>query len=524
MQGMYHRPKRPDEGSQPGMQSSRMRNASGYFFKRAKCIYSTSLRDSGTSRAMFPPMKDSKYQAVVIGGGSGGYAAAATLGKNGVRTALIDKSAELGGLCILRGCMPSKALIESANLLRKMRSAADFGIHIGELRVSMDEVQDRKQRLISGFQQYRIEQLKTGEFDLIRGEASFRDPNSLEVNVDGSSRIIGFEHAVIATGSVPRIPKIEGLADGPFWGSREALATREIPEHLLIVGGGAIGCEMAHCFEGLGSKVSVIQRSGCLLNDFEEDIGRLLTTISEKRGIEIYCNSHVKKVTWREGGGAILKINQGGIEKELTGSHVLVAIGRKPAIEKLRLDAAGIEVDGGRIPTDCHMRTNLAHIFAVGDTTNELPVVHEAVIQGEAVGKHVSILVGALDEELPSDDSLPHELFGIFTHPECARAGMSVKKIEMLGLATCCATYVFADHGKAEILGETEGFVKIVSVKGSGKILSASAIGPHVVDLIHELQVAIHAGLSVAEFAKIPHYHPTLAEIWTYPATELSGL
>ncbi len=386
----------------------------------------------------------------------------------------------------------------------------------------MDEVQDRKQRLISGFQQYRVKQLHAGKFDLIRGEASFSGPNSLEVTVGDGTRNIHFKHAVIATGSTPVIPDIEGLKDVPFWESKDALDTREVPEHLLIIGGGAIGCEMAHCFEGLGSQVSVIQRSGCLLTDFEEDIGKILTTVSRERGIRIYCNSSAKKVVRAEGGGVTLRIEQDGAEKNISGSHLLVAVGRKPAIEALHLGAAGIETDRGRIPTDCQKRTNLPHIFAVGDTTNELPVVHEAVYQGDAVARHISILLGAIEGEIPSNESPAYELFGIFTHPQCARAGMSRETIEDLKLSTCCASYAFSDHGKAEILGETEGFVKIVSEKGSGRILSASAIGPQVIDLIHELHVAIHASLSVKEFAKIPHYHPTLAEIWTYPAEELS--
>jgi len=468
-------------------------------------------------------MDQSKYQAVVIGGGSGGYAAAAELAGNGVRTALIEKPGELGGLCILRGCMPSKALIESANLMRRIRSAGTFGIHVDNLRVSMEEIQDRKQKLVSGFQNYRAEQLRSVDFDLIRGEASFSGATTVEVAGETGTRTIGFEYAVIATGSTPVIPDVDGLRDGDFWRSRDALDAREIPEHLLIIGGGAIGCEMAHCFEGLGSKVSVIQRSGCLLTDFEEDIGKVITSISEARGIRIYCNSAAKQVTWPDGGGVTLRIEREGQEKDLTGSHLLVAVGRKPSTEKLALETAGIEAEHGRVTTDSHMRTNRSHIFAIGDVTNELPVVHEAVIQGEVVGRHISLLLGAVEGAIPAAESPSFELFGIFTHPECARAGMSGDTIKKLGLATCCATYAFADHGKAAIIGETEGFVKIVSEKGSGKILAASAIGPQVIDLIHEMNVAIHAGLTVKEFARIPHYHPTLAEIWTYPAEELSG-
>ena len=466
-------------------------------------------------------MGNKNYQVVVIGGGSGGYAAASKLAGYGLSTALVEKADELGGLCILSGCMPSKALIESANLMRKMRESSDFGIHTTGLSVSMDEVQDRKQRLIGNFQKYRSDQLENGEFDLIRGDAVFTGENEIKVITGDGERIIGFDYAVIATGSVPVIPAIEGLDEIDFWLSKDALDTREIPEHLIIIGGGAIGCEMAHCFEGLGSEVSVIQRSGCLLSDFDEDIGKAINQISKKRGIRIFCSTDAKRVR-KSDRSIIVEVEREGKLEEISGSHLLIATGRKPASDGLGLDAAGIKTEKARIAVNHHSQTNRKHIFAIGDSSNELPVVHKAVIEGEGVARHIAIETGKIDGEINTDPNTDLELFGIFTHPECARAGMPLSMISDAGLKTKTATYSFSDHGKAEILGETEGFVKIIAEKDSGRILSASAVGPHVIDLIHELQVAIHAGLTVSRLAAIPHYHPTLAEIWTYPAEELS--
>ncbi len=467
-------------------------------------------------------MKRSIYQAVVIGGGSGGYAAAATLADFGLRTVLIDKAEELGGLCILRGCMPSKAMIESANLMRRMRESAEFGIHADGLRVSMDEVQDRKQRLIGGFAEYRVGQLEDGKFDLIRGEAVFTGERELEVRDSEGGRVIEFDYAVVATGSEPFVPEIEGLGEVDFWLSRDALNTRELPEHLMIIGGGAIGCEMAHCFEGLGSKVTVMQRSGCLLSDFGHETGKTINEISKQRGINVLCSTSAKRVRKAEG-GIVVEIEREGKDLEISGSHLLIATGRKPATNGLNLEAAGIETEKMRIRINAQAQTNREHIFAIGDCSNELPVVHKAVNQGEAVARHIAILAGCLDGEIEACVEPELELFGIFTHPQCARAGMREQQISEAGLETETARYNFADHGKAEILGETAGFVEITSEKGSGRILSATAVGPQVIDLIHELQVAIHAGLNVGDLAKIPHYHPTLAEIWTYPAEELGG-
>lgn len=457
----------------------------------------------------------------IIGGGSGGYAAAAKLGEYGLKTVVIEKAAKLGGLCILRGCMPSKALIESANLMRKIRSAAEFGIHVDGVGISMDEVQNRKERLISGFQSYREEQLDKGKFDLVRGEASFVEPKSLKVIAEDRESVIDFDYAIIATGSVPLVPDITGLRGGDFWLSRDALNARVLPKELLIIGGGAIGCEMAHCFEGFGSKVTIIQCSGCLLTDFDKDIGGLITEVSKNRGIQVLCDTKVERVRWESSGKVTLELKQRGEPLEVSGDKLLIAVGREPATESLDLKTAGVKTEKGRVKTNFHMQSNIPHIFAIGDSTSELPVVHEAVMQGEAVAEHIANLLGILDDGIAWKAEPGFKLFGIFTHPECARAGLSEEMIAEEKLLTEYASYKFSDHGKAEIIGETDGFVKIISEKGSGRILSASAIGPHVIDLIHELQVAIYAGLTVKEFAKIPHYHPTLAEIWTYPAGEL---
>ena len=417
--------------------------------------------------------------------------------------------------------MPSKALIESANLFRRMKDCAEFGIHCNELRAEMGEIQDRKQRLISEFQSYREKQLTDGGFELIRGEARFVEKDTVAVAESNGERRIKFGHAVIASGSVPFVPDIEGIYEGEYWLSDDALDTRVIPEHLVILGAGAIGCELAHCFEGLGGKVSVIQRSGCMLTNFDEEIGEEITKISRKRGIDVHCGASAKEVRWPDGGRVEVEIETDEGTRVVRGTQLLVATGRKAASNSICPDAAGIETDGDRIVTDDQQRTSVKSIFAIGDVAVKLPVVHAAVLQGEAVARRIAEEAGksvesAADGEGPTSDGL----FGIFTHPECAMAGMSVTAMEEAGLETESAKYRFSEHGKAEIIGETGGFVKIVSEKKSGKMLATSVIGPHAVELIHEMQIAIHAGLTVKQFAAIPHYHPTLSEIWTYPAED----
>lgn len=466
-------------------------------------------------------MAEKHYEVVVIGGGTGGYAAASDLVKYGIKTALIEKADVLGGLCILRGCMPSKAIAESANLMRRMRRSEEFGIVTSGLSVSMNQVQDRKQKLISEFQAYRSEQLVEGDFDLIRGEASFISEREIEVRNEENSERIGFDYAVIATGSVPHIPNLKGLDEVSFWLSRDALDSRVIPEHLVIIGGGAIGCEMAHCYEGLGSKVTMLQRSGCLLSDFDEEIGEIINEVSRKRGIEVMCSTSALSVR-QKGKTIIVEIEREGVREEIVGSHLLVATGRKSATDSLGLEVLGIETEKSQIKVDAEARSSCRNVFAVGDAGDGQEVVHEAVLTGENAARTIAVEMGRFEKSDAEVKDPKYEFFGIFTHPQCARVGMSKRQMEVDGISTQTASYRFSDHGKAEIMGETEGFVKIIAEKGTGQILAASAVGPNVIDLIHELQVAIHAGLTVGKLASIPHYHPTLAEIWTYPAEELN--
>ncbi len=462
-----------------------------------------------------------KFEAVVIGGGSGGYAAASTLAKFGVQTALIESADKLGGLCILRGCMPSKALIESANLCRKMRRSAEFGIHSKGVEVDMSAIQQRKDRLIEEFQEYREDQLKTGGFELIRGVAKFSGENEIVVWDGEGESGISFEWAVVATGSVPLIPGIEGIEDGPYWTSDDALEADAIPEHLIVLGAGAVGCEMAHYFEGLGGRVSIVQRSGYLLSSMEESIGRELMAETKKRGLDVHAGASVEKVGYKDGQVRVT-MSVSGEAKELVGDRLLVATGRRPDSAALDLERGRIDKDGDRILVDAEGLTSNGRVFAIGDVSAKLPIVHRAVLQGERAAFRIAKNLGReISGESTQEDA--NELYGVFTYPECARAGLNDQALKEMGSRVISATYKFSDHGKAGLLGEPYGFIKLYAEKDGGKILAAAAIGPLVVDLIHEIQVVIYAGMTARELLDTPHYHPTLAEIWTYPAEELSN-
>lgn len=464
------------------------------------------------------------YDFVVLGGGSAGYAAARTAHGLGLRTAVIDGAEELGGLCILRGCMPSKALIESSNRLRDIRDAAEFGLDVAEASASGPRILARKRRLIAEFASYRQDQLADGRFDLIRGRAAFVDAHTVEVTPrDGGAPFpVGFATACVATGSVHWMPELAGLDMVPYWTSDEALETEEIPRSVVVLGGGAIALEMACHFEGLGAKVHLIQRGAHVLSAMDGDVAEELQAAMQARGIEIHAGTKLERVERAASpkGGVVVHFTRNGEAREVEGERLLLALGRQPATRGLQAEGIGLALEKERLLADDRLATNLPHVFAAGDVTGPCEVVHTAIAQAEAAARNAARFLGRLDGDERIDYRL--NLLGIFSDPEVAIVGLTEVDAAKEGRAVRAATYPFNDHGKSMIMGAQHGFVKMIADAGSGEIVGAAVVGPHAVDLIHEVVVAMHFRSTAAEFLRIPHYHPTLSEIWTYPAEELA--
>lgn len=452
------------------------------------------------------------FDLVILGAGSAGYAAARVATTElGARVALVDKG-PLGGLCILDGCMPSKALIQSSNVAYTARHARAFGLHAGPVLVDFAAVMARKDRLVAGFAEHRARSIEGLEnTELIIGDARFVDRTSILVG----ERRISAPKLILALGSTPTVPRIPGLTDCGYLLSDDALKLQTLPDSLIVVGGGVIALELGQCFARLGSKVSIIEAAPRLVSREDPDVSKAIMRRLQREGLEIHVGVKAVKVE-RSGERKRLHFEhptEGSLTVE--GAEILVATGREPNVRTLALDKAGVEMERRRLVLDRCLRTTNPDIYAAGDVTGGSYLVHTAIAEGELAARNA--LMGCATR--PS----PEHLFvsAAFTEPNIARVGLSESEARELGREVLVGRYRFSAHGKAEILGETDGFVKMLADPRSGEILGATVVGPEGAELIHEIACAITLRATVEQFLLVPHVHPTLAEVWTYPAEDI---
>jgi pyruvate/2-oxoglutarate dehydrogenase complex dihydrolipoamide dehydrogenase (E3) component len=458
-----------------------------------------------------------QFDFVVIGGGSAGYSGAATAARLGLRVAVVEGAREIGGLCILRGCMPSKTLLESAHRAEAIRHAGEFGLRAEYLGANAAAIRARKRRLIGEFADYRRGQLESGKFEFIRGNASFVDPHTIEVG----ERRIAARAFLIATGSTITVPPIPGLADAGYQTSDEVLDADEFPDSVCVLGGGAIALELASFFHGIGVPTAVIQRSAQVLREMDVDVSDELVRALNHRGIAVHRDTRIAEVSCEGGLKRVRFTDAAGLEQSVNAHEIICALGRQPATSGLGLDRAGVALDGPRVAAQPTQQTRTAHIFAAGDVCGPHEVVHLAIQQAEVAARNAARLLDRLDGELERMD-YALKLFAVFTHPQVAMAGLSEREAREQGIDFLAAKYPFSDHGKAIVRGETDGFVKLIAERESRRIIGGACVGAEASELIHEIVVAMRFSATAAQLASTPHYHPTLSEIWTYPAEELA--
>lgn len=452
------------------------------------------------------------FDLIILGAGSAGFAAAKAASGLRAKVALVDQG-PLGGLCILAGCMPSKALIQSAEVFSLVNRAGEFGIRVPETSPDWARIMQRKERLVEGFAKDRTEGITfLPDTELVMGQARFLDGHTVQVG----DRILKAGKIILATGSVPYVPPIQGLEETGYLLSEQALSLPERPESLIVIGGGVIALELGQFYARLGTKVSVFEAGPRLLGREDEDVSTVIQNRLAREGVAIFTNSRSTRVL--RDGKKRLFFEQNGESLEIEASEILVATGRRPAIDGLDLEKAGVQMNGplkSRMVLDRCLRTTNPDILAAGDVTGGSYLVHVAVSEGDLAAHNA--LLGC--RPMLSQQHL--FISAAFTEPNIARVGLSEGEARQLGREVLVGKYRFADHGKAEILGETDGFVKMLADPRTGEILGTTIVGPQGAELIHEMACAITLRATVDAFLQVPHIHPTLAEILTYPAEDI---
>lgn len=448
-----------------------------------------------------------RHDVVVIGGGSAGYAAARTARDAGADVAIVDEG-PLGGLCILRGCMPTKTILRSAEILALMRRAREFGLAPTQVRADLSAIVDRKNRLVQEFAQDRIASLCDSKFTLYESRAEFVSPQEI---LAGDVRVRA-QVFVIATGSEINDVPIPGLQEAGYFTSDTILDLRQLPNSMLVLGGGMVAVEIGQFFARIGTKVTMLQRGPTLLADLDSDIGSALEGAFREEGIEVLTNCTLQGITATPGTKSLQFVREGVVQSR-SADALFQALGRRPRLGGLHLEAAEVLVEDGHVAVGPDMRTSQPHIFAVGDVNDLTPIVHLAIQQGEVAGFNATH-----PQEPPRTIDHRLDVEAVFTDPQVAVVGLSERQCRQRRIPYLVASYPFADHGKAMCLGAAHGFVKLLCDPTRGEVLGAQIVGPEAAELIHELIAVMYFHGTAQDLLRIPHYHPTLAEIVTYPA------
>lgn len=458
-------------------------------------------------------MPTKTYDFIAIGGGSAGFNAARFAVSLGLKTAIIDGADELGGLCILRGCMPSKTLLYMAEVLHLAQKAKTFGLRIPSARADMKAIHARKKKIIAEFADYRQRALNSGRFTLLRAHARFVDAHTLELS--NGERVRG-KHILIGTGSKVSVPPVPGLADVPFWTSDDVLDLDFIPQSVIVLGGGIVACELAQFLNRIGSRVTLVQRSANILRDHSPAASTVVQQAFVDEGIELFAGTQLQAVTHDKRGFTVEFIHDGKRIRRRA-AHLFNALGREPNTARLDLPAAGVATrPDGQIIINRWQQTTAPNIYAAGDCSGPAEIVHIAIQQAELAARHAAGVKGLK----PVDYSLLLNV--VFTDPQLATIGRLESELDAKGVTYLSASYPFNDHGKSILMDANYGYVKVIAEPKRGRLLGAEIVGRDAGELIHAFSGPLAMRATVFDLLRAPWYHPTLAEIVTYPLEEIA--
>ena len=459
-------------------------------------------------------MSELKADVIVIGGGPGGYVAAIRLAQLGADVILVEKE-KLGGTCLNRGCIPTKALLQSAEILEALRESSKMGIKCENVDADIPAIDKRKQKVVDQLVGGVDYLLKARKVRVLNGQAKFISASELLItDKNGDVQRACAEKIIIASGSKPALVSIPGIDGDHVITSNEALKLAEIPEALLVIGGGVIGVELGSIYAGFGAKVTVVEALPQILPNIDEEIVRELEKTLKKK-MDIYTSSKVLLIRDENTKKVILIQTADGEKRKIVADKVLVAVGRKPETDGLNIDGIGIETLSGRIVVDTNFKTSIDGIYAIGDVTGGIQLAHVASAQGIAAAECIMGREPAVNMDIvPSC---------IYTSPEIAGVGMTEKQIKEKGTAYKVGRFPFRANGKALTMEQGEGFVKIITDEKTGEILGAHIIGPRATDMIGELTLAMKLEATAEELASTIHPHPTLSEALMEAAHDCLG-
>ncbi|MBE7070784.1 MAG: dihydrolipoyl dehydrogenase [Ruminococcaceae bacterium] len=454
---------------------------------------------------------DKIFDLIVIGGGPAGYSAAMTAAKLGLATLIIDSRDVLGGTCLNRGCIPTKALLHSSGLIRQLNSASGFGVE-ASASINSEKLFEYRDETVKILTTGLEQSVSASGAETVKGKAA-----TVEVLADGTvevkagDSVYKAKDVLIATGTEPAMPPIDGIDSDVVITSNDILEGNELPESLIIVGGGVIGCEFASFYTDLGRKVTVIEALPRILANMDKDVARNLQMILKNRGAEIFSGAVVSRIS-DNGGKAEVNFSAGGEEKTVSADKVLIATGRRSVIPEGL--AGKLETQKGRIVTDANGRTSVEHIYAAGDITNGIQLAHKAAAEGENIAV---ILAGG---------SPKHDMTCIpacvYCSPEIACAGMTDAEAKEKGIDAVTSRAVTAANSRSVISREERGFVKLVAEKETGILTGAQLMCANASDIIGELVLAITNRLTVGQCLKSVRSHPSYEETVGTALEELS--
>jgi dihydrolipoamide dehydrogenase len=447
---------------------------------------------------------DIECQVVVLGSGPGGYTAAFRAADLGQKTVLIERYASIGGVCLNVGCIPSKALLHAARVIDEAAHASDIGITFGEPKIDLDKLRANKDRVVAQMVKGLDGMSKQRKVTVVQGTGLFISPNEIEVDTKDGRKLVRFEKAIIAAGS--QAVKLPGFpwSDPRMMDSTDALLLADIPKKLLVVGGGIIGLEMACVYDGLGSEVTVLELLDQLMPGADADLVRPLQQRLSKRYAGIHLKVKVAKIEAETGGLKATFEGEKAPEPQLY-DRVLVAIGRTPNGGRIGADKAGVAVtERGFIAVDKQMRTNVPHIFAIGDLVGQPMLAHKATHEGKVAAE---VAAGEKSEFVAR--VVPSVAY---TDPEIAWVGVTETEAKKQGIAYGVGKFPHAASGRAVGIGRTEGFTKLIFDEATHRVIGAGICAPNAGDLIAEVALAIEMGAEAADIGLTIHPHPTLSE------------